>query len=69
MYVWVLSYKVLKLLHQCIMSIWQIAGIDSKSSQVSARQADEEIYEATVSRAQEEVFLNKAMVIAKIRVV
>jgi hypothetical protein len=67
MYVWVLSYKVPKLFHQSIMSIRQIAGIDSKSSRVSVRQADEAIYEAAVSRVQEKSFLNKAMGTIKIR--
>jgi hypothetical protein len=32
-YIWVLSYKVLELFDQCIVSIREIAGIDSTSSE------------------------------------
>jgi hypothetical protein len=35
-YIWELSYKVAKLFHQHIVSIWKIAGIDSTNA-ASAR--------------------------------
>jgi len=36
--------KVPKFFHQAIISIWEIAGIDSEVGRVSAGLADEEIF-------------------------
>lgn len=54
-YIWELSYKVPELLHQGIIFLGKVAGINSEKDPVSARRAGDEIYEALVSSVQEVV--------------